>query len=54
MKVMRHGKKGSKGGDMTETSHRILVSLCVSMNYYSVTFILEFKVVVIIKLFCKQ
>jgi hypothetical protein len=47
MKVMRHGKKGSKVGDMKKMFFKISVSPCISMCYYSVILILEFKLDII-------
>lgn len=51
MKVMRHEKKGSKVGDMKEILLKISVSFCITVYYYSVICILEFKLGIMINWF---
>ena len=53
MKLMKHGKKGSKAGYRKEMFFKMSVSLCISMYYYSVMLILGFKLDIIIKLICR-
>jgi hypothetical protein len=51
MKVMRHKKKGSKVGGMKEMLLKISVSFCITVYYYSVICILEFKLGIMINWF---